>query len=59
MVKSSASQHIKTFSVRGLRYANKLEKTNRGLIATEDFVALLFGNGLIISIEKSIWNQQE
>lgn len=60
MVKSSAYQPIKMFSVRDLEYVSKLEKkTNRGLIAAEDFIALLFGNGSIISVEKSIWNRQE
>lgn len=60
MVKSSAYQHIKMFSARDLEYVSKLEKkTNRGLIVTEDFIALLFGNGSIILVEKSIWNWLE
>lgn len=48
------------FSARDLEYVSKLEKkTNRGLIVTEDFIALLFGNGSIILVEKSIWNWLE
>lgn len=59
VVKSLAYQHIKMFSARDLEYVSKLEKTNRGLIVTEDFIALLFGNGSIILVEKSIWNWLE